>query len=235
MDYISPDSSYKCVYNEKTGCERQLLKCPEAKTSTACGAISALLIKASDTKKYCLFFNGTCTEQYYKCTDYKKDVQKEECQAIMPYNHQTTHCVYNVQSGKITCEEEANKCESFDVNKYKYECTKLGPFCSYSDGVCSTIAKTCSEIVFPLEWTGDKSKTCSGIEVEDENKICSLSSDKTKCEVIDKPSEKEETPTASTSAPTPQNDDSQDNKSNSSNLLNLNRINLILILLYLLI
>ena len=68
------------------------------------------------------------------------------------------HCVYKDESGKITCEAVANDCESFDVDKYKYECISLGPFCSYSDGVCSTVAKVCSEIVFPLEWNGDKGK-----------------------------------------------------------------------------
>jgi len=233
--FYNPDSRYKCVYNEKTGCERQLLDCSEAKTSAACSAISSVLITDSGTTKYCLFFNGTCTEQYYQCSDYKDNVQKEKCKAIMPYNRQTHYCDYKDESGKISCVEKANDCESFDVDKYKYECTKLGPFCSYSDGVCSTIAKTCSEIVFPIEWAGDKSKTCSGIEVEDENKICSLSSDETKCEEVDKPSEKEETPAASTSAATTQNNESQDDDSDSSNLLNLKRINLILILLYLLI
>ena len=232
------DSKYKCVYKEKTGCERQLLDCSEAKTSTACDDISTILITDSSNTKYCSFFNGTCTEQYYNCADYNKNVQKEICQAIMPHNYKTKHCVYKDQSGKITCEEEQNDCESFDVDKYKYECTKKNPFCSYSDGICSTVTKACSDIVFPLEFEGDKAKTCSGIKVENENKICSLSSDKTKCEEVDKPSEKEDTPASSNSGTTPQNNqnsESQEDSSDSSNLLKLKGIKLILTLLYLLI
>ena len=119
--------------------------------------------------------------------------------------------------------QDSNKLQSFHVDKYKYECTKLSPFCSYSDWVCSVIAKTCSEIVFPIEWTGDKSKTCLGIEVEDENKSCLLSSDKTKWEEVDKPSEKEETPATNTSGTTSQNNESQDDDSECWKLLKLKR------------
>ena len=233
-----PDSSYKCVYNEKTGCGRQLLKCSEAKTPSACRDISKLLQEVSDPKKYCLFFNGTCTEQYYECSEYKKNVQKEVCQAIIPNNYKMKHCLYKDENDKISCVEADNVCESFDVDRYKYECTKKSPFCSYSEGICSTVAKACSDIVFPLEFEGDKAKTCSGIKVENENKICSLSSDKTKCEEVDKPSEKEETPASSNSGTTPQNNqnsESQEDSSDSSKLLQLKGIKLILTLLNLLI
>ena len=229
---------YKCVYDENVGCERKLLGCSEAKTSTNCEIISDLLKTATNSKKYCAFFNGTCTEQYFECSKYDTNVQKEVCQAIIPDDYETMHCVYKDESGKITCEAVANDCESFDVDKYKYECISLGPFCSYSDGVCSTVAKACSEIAFPLGWTGDKEKTCSGIKVENENKLCSLSSDKTKCEEVDKPSEKEETPASSNSGTTSQNNqnsESQEDSSDSSNLLQLKGIKLILTLLYLLI
>ena len=232
------DYRYKCVYKEKTGCERQLLGCSEAKTSTACDDISFVLKGATDSKKYCAFFNGTCTEQYTECGNYDKNVQKEECQAIIPENYRIKHCVYKDEGGTISCVEADNVCESLDVDKYIYKCISLGPFCSYSDGVCSTITKACSDVVFPLEWTGDRAKTCSGIKVENENKICSLSSDKTKCEEIDKPSEKEETPASSNSGTTSQNSqnsESQENSSDSSNLLQLKGIKLILTLLYLLI
>jgi len=233
-----PDHSYKCVYSEKNGCERKLLDCSEVNTKSQCEDISTILKDATNSKNYCVFFNGTCSQQYYECSKYEKDVQKEKCETIIPYNYENTHCFYSDTPSGIKCEAVPKTCKSFNEKDYIYECIKLSPFCSYSDGVCSTIAKTCSEIVFPLEWTGDKSKTCSGIEIEDENKICSLSSDKTKCEEVDKPSEKEETPAASTSAPTPQNNqnnESQDDDSDSSNLLKLKGINLILILLYLLI
>ena len=232
------DSRYKCVYDEKIGCERQLLGCSEAKTSTVCAGISSALKGATASKKYCRFFNGTCTEQYTACGNYDKNVQKEVCQAIIPENYQNKHCVYKDEGGTISCVEADNVCESLDVDKYIYKCISLGPFCSYSDGVCSTITKACSDVVFPLEWTGDRAKTCSGIKVENENKICSLSSDKTKCGEIDKPSEKEETPASSTSGTTPQNNqnsESQVDSSDSSNLLQLKGIKLILTLLNLLI
>ena len=148
------------------------------------------------------------------------------------------HCLYKDENDKISCVEADNVCESFDVDRYKYECTKKSPFCSYSEGICSTVAKACSDIVFPLEFEGDKAETCSDIKVENENKICSLSSDKTKCEEVDKPSEKEETPSSSNSGTTPQNNqnsESQEDSSDSSKLLQLKGIKLILTLLNLLI
>ena len=237
----TPDPSYKCVYNEKFGCERKLLGCSEVNTSTRCAKISDILNEASGKKKYCAFFNGTCSEQYFKCTDYDESVKKDVCEAIIPDNYETTHCVYKDISGKITCEEEAKTCKSFNIGDYQYECIKSGPFCSYSDGVCSTVKKACNDIVFPVEWEADeddKIEACQSVEVENENKICSVSEDGTKCEEADKPSEKQQTPASGSSATTStqnnQNSESQGDSSDSSNLLQLKGINLILILLYLL-
>lgn len=230
------DPRYKCVYNEKIGCERKLLGCSEAKNEVLCNAISAVL--KTNSKKYCAFIDGVCSEQYQTCGDYKNDVQKEICQAIIPEDYKTKHCIYTESGDTKKCVEEANKCESFLVSDYEYYCISLNPFCSYSNGVCSNEKKSCDQLVFTSA-SDDNKAYCDSFKFEDTTKVCSLSSDKLKCEVIDTSASQTENKESSgsgdnsgsgsgTSTQTNQNTNSKANS--SSDLLKLKRILLSFIL-----
>ena len=73
------ETAYKCVYeDEKVGCEKKLLDCSVANgKSGLCSTISGLLKTKSNYKKYCAYINDNCTEQYYTCEKYDKDVEKK--------------------------------------------------------------------------------------------------------------------------------------------------------------
>ena len=231
------DVKYKCVYTEKIGCERKPLECSEAKTSELCTSISGVL---KDSKKYCIFIDGVCSEQYKTCGDYSKDVQKEICQAIIPNNYITHHCVFGATGDTNICNEVQNECESLKVDDYEYQCKTINPFCSYSEGICSKVERTCTELIF---YSADDSneKYCKEIKFDDSNKTCILSSDKLKCEIKDTSASQTNNQESNSSGDsTNSNTNTQNNQNtnsqtdSSSGLLKLKGIELIIILLNLL-
>ena len=237
---IYPMLTHKCVFeDEKIGCEKKLLNCSEAKgNKDLCESISYFLKDQSENKKYCLYFNDNCTEQYITCGDYDKDVKKEICEAIIPKNSETIHCSFNALSR--TCEEKEKKCEEFDVKDYEYQCLEISPFCSYSDGICSQIEKNCSDITFFIA-NSTNEYYCNVIKLSDESKVCALSADQLKCEIRDIPSSAESSEnsgssaigSSATSADSSQNQDKTE--SSSSCFLQSNVNKLIFIILSLLI
>ena len=209
------DAISVCVYDDKIGCHRRLLECSEANNEALCESISSELARIS--KYYCLYINGKCTEQYKTCEDYDKNVEKDVCQAIIPTNSINHHCVFKTVGQENKCVSELKKCESLILDDYEYYCNSINPFCSYSEGVCSTTTKSCSEMKF-YEASSSNSVYCNSITLADTNKICALSSDQLKCEEKDKPKNEESSQTSSNSGTSNQStqSQSQSNQGNSS-------------------
>ena len=233
------ETAYKCVYeDENVGCDKKLLDCSVANgKNSLCTTISELLKTKSNYKKYCAYINDNCTEQYYTCENYDKDVEKKICESIIPNDYLQNHCVIKTENRVDKCVSEPNKCEDFEVDDYEYQCLEISPFCSYSDGICTQVEKNCSNITF-LTAKSDNEDYCELIDLSSENKTCVLSDDQLKCEVKDIPSPSESSQSSSSnssSTPAQSSSKSQETEEGSSSgFLESKKIELILIILCLL-
>ena len=235
------ETAYKCVYeDENVGCEKKLLDCSVANgKSILCSTISELLKTKSNNKKYCAYINDNCTEQYFTCEKYDKDVEKKICESIIPNDYLQNHCVIKTENRVDKCVSEPNECKDFEVDDYEYQCLEISPFCSYSDGICTQVEKNCSNITF-LTAKSDNEDYCELIDLSSENKTCVLSDDQLKCEVKDipSPSSPSESSQNSSSSSTPAQSSSKSQETeegSSSGFLESKKIQLILIILCLLI
>ena len=237
-DPSTKETAYKCVYeDENVGCEKKLLDCSVANgKSILCSTISELLKTKSNNKKYCAYINDNCTEQYFTCEKYDKDVEKKICESIIPNDYLQNHCVIKTENRVDKCVSEPNECKDFEVDDYEYQCLEISPFCSYSDGICTQVEKNCSNITF-LTAKSDNEEYCELIDLSSENKTCVLSDDQLKCEVKDIPSPSESSQSSSSSStPAQSSSKSQETEEGSSSgFLESKKIQLILIILCLLI
>lgn len=177
--------SYKCVYDKDIGCIRESKKCEDAKDIYECNKIIP-----TDTLKHCLYYNGECTEQYINCGKYSENetVISDVCTSIKQSSF--VKCKFNEGSPKGTCSNDENKCSNYDVKLISAQCESIipsnkGKKCKFSSNICEEVTRTCLELAnTPLN-----EDICSGLNTSDSNKKCSLKSDKSGCEEVNKSEE----------------------------------------------
>ena len=147
------DYSSKCVFGN-AGCERVSKICEEEKDERLCSYIDT-----NNENTNCVFKNNKCVEQYKTCESYETNgqpINKETCESIFLTNSLIKKCVYNEQEGannsiNKTCVEERKSCSDFNELQ-KLLCRAITPTditkkCIFSNNACSTVAKTCLELV----------------------------------------------------------------------------------------
>ena len=179
------DIGSKCVLDEKEGCIKKKKGCSEATNYDDCPYMTP-----SDTsKKQCIFYDGKCTEQYKLCTDYSENVEKTTCENIIPSNYNTYKCVY--QSGTPNrCKSELKECSDYNAQILKSSCENISPLkiqrkCTFSNNSCLEADKTCLELSDNYLVNEDICKAATTSDPN--NKLCSLKTDKSGCQEVNKP------------------------------------------------
>lgn len=175
------DLDYKCTW--KDTCVKEKRLCSDARSIQECSVISP-----SSSYKECIFIDGSCREQYTRCSAYNSGNEKDstKCESIM-LNDFTKKC-YLDQSG--TCQEKAiaTTCSDFKKDDFASYCPLLSfqdleKKCTYSNSACTPSPRTCLELSYAPEVSED---ICADAPTSDsKGKICSIKADFSGCEEKD--------------------------------------------------
>lgn len=229
--------SIKCLLQNGV-CSRVEKPCSDGKNAVECS-----LIIPMNSNKRCVFTENKCIEQYQTCALYESDISvttidENTCKKIISKDDKV--CKYTENAGENnrgTCIGETKKCNDFNAELYQTQCTDIqlkdnSKKCVYNiGGTCAITQKNCLELTFEST-DKDVETICQNAPTEDANKICSINSDKTGCNEIDKP--KEETTTSTpkpTTKPTTTDKGTNDNQENSNNYESKQCLNKLLIII----
>ena len=172
-----------CKMDNIFGCKRVPYECSEALDRYRCASISPYI--KENKIKYCAFFGGTCREFYKNC----EDVSLEQCANNIPENYSRSICTITSLNGVDIC-SKLTTCTNFNPTFYSSLCASIDPKCTYSyensRATCTTKTDiTCSNVQFYFA-KDENEEYCRSIEVSDPNKMCSLTSNKLKCRIVDR-------------------------------------------------
>ena len=179
------NNGFKCVLDEKEGCIRKNKGCSEATNAADCSR----MIPSDRSKKQCIFYDGKCTEQFINCNNYDENVEKTVCENIIPNYYYAEKCEYQSGTPNI-CRSVDKECNEYNIQNLKSFCEMITPSkiqkkCVFSNNSCSEADKTCLELSnnYSVNENICKAATTS----DPNNKICSLKTDKSGCQEINKP------------------------------------------------
>ena len=229
--------SIKCLLQNGV-CSRVEKPCSDGKSAVEC-----LSIIPMNSNKICVFTENKCIEQYKTCALYEGDstvktIDENTCKKIISTDNKV--CKYTKNAGENnrgTCIGEAKKCNDFNAELYQTQCTDIqlkdnSKKCVYNiGGTCEKTQKNCLELTFEST-DKDVETICQNAPTEDANKICSINSDKTGCNEIDKPKEETTTPTSKpTTKPSTTDKGAKDNQEDTNNYENKQYLNKLLIII----
>ena len=181
----------KCNYEDGVGCQRVPVECKDAGSNpTLCDSFSQY-IKDKD-KKYCVFYDRTCTIHYKKCEDYEYSNDTPSCEGNIIEGYKIGACV-----GERTGCVEKKVCSLFippssftaestttSSKFYSELCESINPNCTYGiDAKCKFEEKTCSYTKFYSDNENNK-EICENMQASEPYKKCVLKEDKSGCEEI---------------------------------------------------
>ena len=176
---VNIDNNYKCQI-EEGNCKKVPKECIDAGSNRfLCANISPLI--KNRTKKHCSFYENKCREDYKKCEYFQGGLSyhKSICESIIPENHLVPRCEY---SNSYKC-VSMKQCYHFKIDDYENLCHNINPRCNYTNEICKTIKKSCSDIIFYTE-REENEQICKSIKATNIDKICHLKKDKTGREEI---------------------------------------------------
>ena len=173
----------KCVLEGKNCVTKDRL-CSDFKFGLEANS-NCVKLYSGDEKKRCVFINNRCEEQFKNCEDYKKNVNKEKCESIIP--------IYLFEEFKYKCAFEGGKCikrekhcEDYAYNLSIFDediCEDLTPIdsskrCTFINGKCIEQFKQCDD------YKGNENKICESIipvKADEENDNSYIVEYKHKC------------------------------------------------------
>ena len=175
-------SNYKCILNNNNKCVHTRKDCQDAKKYDEC-----LSLNIDSNKENCAFIDGECKKQFKDCAPFNGESQDRNlCESIILLSNYKRKCVFS--STDNTCSEVDKKCSDFKPNDYSLLCPMGSPSfektCSFSEGVCSEVNKSCLELA---QETSVTESICSNAPTSNSNnKQCVINDMKTGCKEVDK-------------------------------------------------
>ena len=233
---VSIDYSSKCVYTNE-GCVKKAKECKDASNENLCN-----LIDISDEKR-CVYKGNNCVEQYKTCELYQNKEQtlsREVCESLILSDNSKICAYQDGASGtKGTCTTRTRVCEEFKIESIKAQCTSINPTdltkkCVFENNGCTSKSKTCLEL---STFSGATDEKCKSALKSSDSKVCSLKSDQSGCEEVDKPPEPVQT---TQNTQTPENgstgsngeENHEEDNNSGSKTLSLSLISFILLILF---
>ena len=177
---INIDDNHKCQIEDGI-CQKVPKDCIDAGSNRIlCSSISPII--KNNTKKYCRFNGNECKEDFKTCESFEssKYSDRETCKSIIQENDFDHKCELN---SDYKCKPTKKQCYEFNIDDYSNLCYNINPRCTYTNGICKKIEKSCSEIKFYTD-KEENEQICKSIKPNNIDKICILKKDKTGCEEI---------------------------------------------------
>ena len=165
----SPTTNSYCVFDSDSICKEREFPCSEAYIKEDC----LFYAKPVDSRKVCVFNDGTCHEVYAKCEDYI-GTDEEECEDLELYNGKK--CIYEsnrcISKDKI-CSDATTHDECILIAKTGVSdpTKKVCDYLSYSvteGGATHTYYHCIENYKYCSDYRGDNLSTCTNIKPYDE-------------------------------------------------------------------